>query len=125
MGGTDVSTIQPPFFILPNNSVSGGFGGAGLKTQDVVIDSIPFDYAIPMLTGWDIGYTTSDQHVKEIGIWLDNLHYTKATNDPAGTLQYRVSSVLHDDDTFPNNYFRHKVTILGLRPASGKGTGTP
>ena len=113
--GLDVHQIQPPFSILPIESVSGGFGGGGIKTKEVVIDMIPYKYAIPMLTGWELGYTTSDQHVKEIGVWIDEIHYGDP-NDPSGRLRYTASSVLHDDDTFPDNYFRHKITILGLGP---------
>lgn len=51
MGGRDVYSIQIPFSILPFTPVQGGFGGAGVKTKDVVIDYLPYDYAIPMLTG--------------------------------------------------------------------------
>jgi hypothetical protein len=116
--GLDVHPIQPPFSILPIESASGGFDGAGVKSKDIVIDMIPYEYAIPMLTGWEVGYTVSDQHVKEIGIWIDEIHY-RDQNDPPGRLRYKVSSVLHDDDTYPDNYFRHKVTILGLGPKSG------
>lgn len=116
--GLDVHPIQPPFSILPIGSASGGFGGAGVKSKDVVIDMVPYKYAIPMLTGWDVGYTVSDQHVKEIGIWIDEIQY-RQPNDPPGRLRYKASSVLHDDDTFPDNYFRHKITILGLGPMTG------
>jgi hypothetical protein len=69
-----------------------------------------------MLTGWDIGYARDDQHVKEIGIWLDEMHYRDPA-DPPGRLRYKVSSIVKDKDDFPDNYFRHKVTILGLRPS--------
>jgi len=116
--GTGVHLIQPPFSILPFEPADGGFDGAGLKSKDIVIDNIPYAYAIPMLTGWEVGYTGSDQHVKEIGIWIDEIHYMES-DDPPGRLRYRVSSVLHDDDTFPDNYFRHKITILGLGPGGG------
>ncbi len=102
-----------PFPFFPSNPSSGGFNGAGVKSKDIVIDNIPYEYAVPMLTGWDVGYTVSDQHVKEIGIWIDEISY-REPNDPPGRLRYKVSSVLHDDDTFPDNYFRHKITVLGL-----------
>lgn len=116
--GLDVHPIQPPFSILPIESASGGLGGSGVKRKQVVIDNVPYKYAVPMLTGWDVGYTVSDQHVKEIGIWIDEMHY-REPNDPPGRLRYTVSSVLRDDDTFPDNYFRHKITILGLGPTGG------
>jgi hypothetical protein len=116
--GLDVHPIQPPFSILPIESASGGFDGAGVKSKDIVIDNVPYEYAIPVLTGWDVGYTVSDQHVKEIGIWIDEIHY-REPNDPPGRLRYKASSVLHDDDTYPDNYFRHKITILGLGQKAG------
>ena len=100
--GLDVHPIQPPFSILPIESASGGLSGSGVKHKQVVIDNVPYKYAVPMLTGWDVGYTVSDQHVKEIGIWIDELHY-RDPNDPPGRLRYTVSSVLRDDDTFPDN----------------------
>jgi hypothetical protein len=92
--------------------------GSGVITEEVVIDNIPYKYAIPMLTGWDIGYEGSDQHVKQIGVWIDDIHYREPT-DPPGRLRYKVSSVVRDNDTDPANYVRHKVTILGLGPATG------
>ncbi|MGH7515924.1 MAG: hypothetical protein ACREOC_00435 [Gemmatimonadales bacterium] len=40
----------------------------------------------------------------------------------AGTLRYKVSSILRDKNTWPDNYFRHKVTVLCLRPTPTRGT---
>ena len=116
MGGPDVGIIQPPFAILPLEGLGGGghvtAGSVGVETKDVVIDNVPYAYAIPMLTGWDLNYDDNDHHMREVGIWLDDLHYA------AGTLSYKVSSVLHDDSG--NGHFsRHKITILGLRPSGG------
>jgi len=92
---------------------------SGIKTkpEEVVVDNIPYKYAIPMLTGWDIGYEGTDQHVKQIGIWIDEIKWTPG--DPTRTLRYKVSSMVRDNDSDPPNYFRHKVTILGLGPATG------
>ena len=123
MGGPDVRVIEPPFSILPYDG-PGWFhacSGApvGVKTEDVVIDNVPYAYAIPMLTGWELGYgCEGDHHVREVGIWIDKLHYDKAPNASSGTLRYTVSSTLHDDSDNWHGY-RHKVTILGLRPLAG------
>lgn len=67
-----------------------------------------------MLTGWDIGYSVSDQHVRELGIWIDDLRYDRPPGAVTGTLRCKVYSIVKDDDTFPDNYYRHKVTVLGL-----------
>ncbi len=114
MGGPDVEVIQPEFTILPFEDADGGLGGAGLKSAEVVINNLPYACAVPMLTGWDIGYTVSDEHVKELGIWIDDLRYERPPGAVTGTLRYKVYSIVKDDDTFPDNYFRHKVTVLGL-----------
>jgi hypothetical protein len=121
MGGPDVDVIEPPFSILPRKGL-GRFEGAcvevsaGEKNEDVVIDNIPYAYAIPMLTGWELIYgCPRDHHVREIGISIDNLHYDKDPNASSGRLRYTVSSVLRDDSNHGHGV-RHKVTVLGLRP---------
>jgi hypothetical protein len=115
IGGPDVGVIQPPFSILPKASAAINIGPpGGIQSEELVIDNIPYAYAIPMLTGWDVSYF-EDHHVREIGVWIDDFHYDRnPPNAPTGTLHCKVSSVLHDDS---NNWgvYRHKVTILGLR----------
>lgn len=123
MGGSDVATIQPPFSILPRQGEGGGTSQGGVITQDVAIENVPFDYAIPMLTGWELGYLTDDQHVKELGIWIDDWSYTQGA--PGGTLRYKLSSILRDNDSFPAHYARHKVTILGIRAVSSVPRQSP
>jgi hypothetical protein len=123
MGGPDVGIIEPPFSILPHEDMGGFFGACldapvGVKTEDVVIDNVPYAYAIPMLRSWELAYGCNDHHVREVGIWIDNLQYAKAPNASSGTLSYRVSSTLHDDSGHWHNY-RHKVAILGLRHLVG------
>ena len=116
-GGSDVSIIQPAFSIEPQGGSNPVASGIKTKPEEVVVDNIPYKYAIPMLTGWDIGYEGTDQHVKQIGIWIDEIKWTPG--DPTRTLRYKVSSMVRDNDSDPPNYFRHKVTILGLGPATG------
>jgi len=69
-----------------------------------------------MLTGWEVGYWTTDQHVKDVGIWIDNWSYS--VGPTGGTLHYRLSSTLRDEDGTPYNYEHHKITILGIRSLS-------
>ena len=118
LGGNDIGVIEPPFTILPRED-SGLFTtcpipGPMIKTEEVEIRDVPFDYAVPMLTGWELAYGCDNEHVKGIGIWLDNIEYEKDPAEPTGTLRYTVASELRDDDTVPFHHSRHKVTILGL-----------
>ena len=92
MGGNDVGVLQPPFSILPYDGASAYIGaGGGIKHRHVVIDNIPFAYAIPMLTGWELAYQGSDQHVKQIGTWIDRFSYEWQPGLATGTLWYTVS----------------------------------
>jgi hypothetical protein len=76
-----------------------------------------------------VQYLCSDQHVKEIGVWIDNWVFDTPTPGGPGRIRYRLSSVLRDDDNTPDFLTAHKITILGLKPiVTGKGgagnTGT-
>jgi len=129
--GNDIGVIQPPFSILPINEDTGGLlstcvsGPGPIKTEDFVIDNIPYEYAIPMLTGWEIEYDCGDEEVKEIGIWLDKWSYNKNPGASTGKLSYSLSSFLSDKDGRPYFISRHKVTVLGIRqvPFNGSLTG--
>lgn len=117
LSGNDVGIIQPPFSILPEEDNCGAYIGppAGIHTQEFVVEKVPFEFAIPMLTGWELGYFCDDEHVTEVGIWIDEWGYDKNTH----TLRYKLSSILRDKNNSPGHYRRHKVTILGLRPVGG------
>lgn len=123
IGGPDVEILQPEFAVLPREDVDativGGGLPAGVKTANVVVANLPYTYALPILTGWDMGYTPpgeGDQHIKEFGVFIDQIKYERPPDSATGTLSYTVSSIVKDKDSFPENYFRHKVTILGLKP---------
>jgi hypothetical protein len=135
LAGPDVGLVQPPFASVPTDdgdsifSSCGSTASPGIRSQDIEIRNIPYAYAIPMLTGWDVQYLCSDQHVKEIGVWIDNWVFDTPTPGGPGRIRYRVSSVLRDDDNTPDFLTAHKITILGLKPiVTGKGgagnTGT-
>lgn len=124
LSGSDVGIIQPPFSILPKEDA--GFlsgcsviGSGGVKTEEHTIENVPFEYAIPMLTGWEMGYICDDEHVGEMGVWLHDWQYEKSPGSAVGTLRYQVSSVLRSNENSPH-YFRHKVSILGLKATPGE-----
>ena len=122
LGGRDVGVIQPPFSILPHEFA--GFPSAclhapeGEKTENVVIENVPFEYALPMLTGSELYYGCDDEHVTELGTWLDEIHYNKTPGAPTGTLNYTLSSILKDKNGTPGHGYSHKVTILGFKPVT-------
>ncbi|MDR4497125.1 MAG: hypothetical protein MRK02_04255 [Candidatus Scalindua sp.] len=124
LSGSDVGIIQPPFSILPVEDVGGNTGciysNSGiLKTEGFAIEKVPYEHAIPMLTGWDLQYECDDEHVKEIGFWIDEIHYDKDPNVQTGTLSYKLFSILKDKNDDPGFNYRHKVTVLGLKAVPG------
>jgi hypothetical protein len=119
VGGTDIGIVQPPFAILPKEGAGGDEHPGGFKKEQFVIENIPFEYAVPLLTGWELNYETDDQHVSEVGISIDDWSFT------GGTLSYTLFSVLRDEDFTPAHSARHKVTILGIRPTVSGGGGVP
>lgn len=117
LAGDAVGMVQPPFSIRPKED-AGLFEGcittpSGLKTEEYVITNVPFDYAIPVLAGWELGYGCEDHHVREIGIRVHDVEYDKPPAASTGTLRYQLSSILTDDSS-NGHTFRHKVHILGL-----------
>jgi len=125
MGGNDVRVLQPPFSILPaedygwfGNWGCGIVGSSPVRTEDFVIENVPFEYAIPMLGGWELKQPCDDRHVREAGIWIDEWSYQKVPGATGGTLRYKLSSTLHDDG-IPSHKVAHKVAILGLRDLLG------
>jgi hypothetical protein len=122
LGGTDVGVIQPPFSILPKEDtgptttcVSSGQGD--VLTEEFTVENIPFECAVPMLTGWELKYGCDDEHVTEMGIWIEGWSYSLGPQ--GGTLRYTVSSVLRDKDSDPEHTRAKKVSILGLIPIGG------
>ncbi len=79
--------------------------------QEVFREELPeYDYVIPMLTSFDLGFATGDQHVKYAGAWLDRIDFRHRS----GVLTYRVSTVLRDKNGDPGFRSDHAVTLLGL-----------
>jgi hypothetical protein len=121
LGGNDVGVVQPPYSILPTDHCwfCTPVGGS-ITEEKFVIENIPYQFAIPMLAGWDLEYTdSSDHHVKEIGISLSDWNYDPPANGAGGTLRYTLSSILRDNDSDPPFSHTHKITVLGMRPIAG------
>jgi hypothetical protein len=118
LGGVEVGVVQAPFSILPREDdcgLGGGrFGNKSVLTREYVVENVPYEFAIPMLTGWELNYGCDDEHVQEIGVWIDGWSYDRGMRK----LTYKLSSVLRDRDNNPGHFRRHNVSILGLRPAA-------
>jgi hypothetical protein len=116
--GQGVEAIHPSFTIAPFEDESGFCAALAVPpSESRTIDSVPYDVAIPVLTGWDLSYNCSDDEIQEIGLWIDDFAYDPGTSGPRydGKLDYTVRSVLHDQAGGDFQRFRHRVSVLGLR----------
>jgi hypothetical protein len=125
--GDDVGLIQPPYssqVVGPVSGVSEEQKG-GERIESFVIKDIPFQYAIPVLTGWELRYPARDHHVREMGVEIqipvgNGAYYEVDPQTQRGRLRYNLSSVLQDKDARPAFFPpRHRVTVVGLRPIGG------
>ncbi|ALQ51072.1 hypothetical protein [Nitrosomonas ureae] len=81
-----------------------------VRTQTFRIRDLPFDYAVPLLTGWDLSYECEQQQVQRAGIWLHDIHFDSNSR----SLEYKVSSILRDKDGVPSFSVAQRITVLGL-----------
>ncbi len=106
--------------VLPLNPRAGktnicrnGVGGT-VDTSTFTINELPFDYAIPILTGWNLDYECSDQNVQRAGIWIHDIRFNPANS----TLEYKLSSILRDKDGAPGFNTAHRISVLGFNRLS-------
>ena len=94
----------------------GCVGGEELIQTRYSVQNVPFDYAVPVLTGWQLEYPCSDHHVKTIGVWLKGFSYVKAPGASTGTLFYTIESTLADAALRGTHggEAQHKISVLGL-----------
>jgi hypothetical protein len=117
IGGHDVGVVQPPVTILPRED-GGGLcpsGDSTVHTRDVTTREVPYEYALPMLTGWDLAYVCDDGHVTEAGVWIERFTYARHSASGGGTLSHTESSILRDKKSKRLHVSRQRITILGLR----------
>lgn len=81
-----------------------------VRTETFRIHDLPFDYAVPMLTGWDLSSECDNQRVQQAGIWVHDIHFDPDSNG----LEYKVSSILRDKDGVSGFNATHRITVLGL-----------
>ena len=87
------------------------------RTDAFVVENVPFQHAVPVLTGFDMSFSCGDQHVKEVGARIVDFRYERPPGSATGTLRYRLESVLRDKSGGPNHRIDHRVHVLGFGPA--------
>jgi len=112
---------EPTALILsPDAADCDGLAGAAEELlESYSVENVPFDYAVPVLTGWDLSYVCTDHHVERMGAYLVEFDYVKEPNANTGTLNYTVFSTLRDESD-NGHAARYKVNILGLNAMEGR-----
>ena len=90
--------------------------GDSTREEHYKVD-VPYEYAVPVLAGWELGYGCTDHHVRQIGAQITEFHYERAANGSGGTLFYTLSLAL-GDDSGNINYGGASIDVLGMRPLS-------
>ncbi|MCB1675917.1 MAG: hypothetical protein KDI01_06475 [Halioglobus sp.] len=118
LGGRDVQIIDPPFPIAPRGAENVGCitRGDDVSRHEIIIEDIPFDYAVPLLTGLELSYACArDENVLEVGAWIQNIQFDRDPETGLGRLRFDAFSQLTDNDSVPDHLSRHNISILGLR----------
>ena len=87
--------------------------GNPTREEQYKIENVPFEYAVPVLKGWDLGYLCTDHHVRQMGASIRDFRYERAPDAKTGTLYYTLSLLLNDDSG-NLNYGQASVDILGM-----------
>lgn len=115
LGGPDVDLISPPFSVAPREDAGVGCGSLGgiEHSEDHMVFGVPFEFAVPVLGGWDLAYVCDDEHVTEVGAAIPS--WSWEPGPAGGILRYTVATQLRDKDAFPDFYDHTQVKILGFR----------
>lgn len=89
-------------------------GGPGSVIRFYMITGLDFDYAVPMLSGFEVAFGCDDQHVKNIGARIRDFAYEPPVDGAPGTLYYQVETMLTDKDRIPEMKDRVAVKVLGI-----------
>lgn len=114
LGSNEFSMIDPHFSIQPIQQRNGTFKNDP-ESEEVVVKNVPYQFAVPVLKGWDLRFEYDDEDVREIGIWVESFDFERGdylAGLPTGTLTYKVRYVLKDDDG-NESYRQFGVSILG------------
>lgn len=78
---------------------------------------VPYAYAVPVLSGWELGYVCTDHHARQMGAAITGWRFERRQDGNGGSLFYTVEHALSDDSDNVN-YARVSVDVLGLKPLS-------
>ena len=91
--------------------------------ESYAVERLQFDYAVPVLTGWDMQYACEDHEIERIGVYLVEFEYYKDPNAPTGTLYYTIFSTMRDDSD--NGHYLPSTRSVSWGSTNWAGVGGP
>lgn len=120
----EVSLATPQGFVPQANGVKltpfegddscSAVGNSSPSVGQYRVD-VPYAYAVPVLSGWELGYVCTDHHVRQMGAAITDWRFERRADGLGGTLFYTVEHYLGDDSDNVN-YARVSIDVLGLKP---------
>ena len=127
--GTGVDFYQPDLEIYDIPPLNQPTGSRDIFTDTVIVENVPHDVAVPVLTGWDMHDNQKEINIKDIGAWIESFDFERAPGADSGTLTYTIKSVFLDKggrfSSVGASTPRYQVGVLGLdavgipRPVGG------
>ena len=102
---------QVDFQLRPKASAGFGEGCIANQTDEIAKHyqvEVPFPYAVPMLTGWQLDQPCNDTDITKIGVYLENFSFTPYANGEGGFLRYTVVGRLTNGDEGRLSDLRHQ-----------------
>jgi len=133
IGGNSIEILHPPFAIEPDNEkedCGGWFTGCvttsnndGLQTINMVVENLPFDYAVPVLSGWSLGYAKDDHTIVDLGINIESFSYEPPAAGQSGKLRYTLKAITDNGENH-KPALRYRVGVLGISNDSDMSSGS-
>jgi len=121
--GGDTAGEKPNTWTLAPRTTSScpNVGAPGARVYHYAIPGLRHRWAIPMLTGWDVGDVCNDNNVRRVGAVIEDFDYEPPTAGQLGTLRYTVRTSFYDNDGYPGLRDQLKVSVLGINPVRNGG----
>lgn len=138
LSGEDVEMWQPPTVLhltstFPHGQKEenelllkpvgpGGCVGNGQEEhlEFYSVKDVPYEYAVPVLTGWNMEYACDNHHIERIGVYLVEFEYVKDPSATSGTLNYTIFSTMRDDSNNGHYDPKYQISVLGFNKLEQK-----
>jgi len=102
VAGDHFSMIQPHYSITPKKQRSWGVGVLSAEQPKIIkettrVVSLPYQFAVPVLTGWNIYLKEDEEQVRELGVWIESFKWTRKGMQ-SGDLEYTIAYTYDDDE---------------------------